>query len=66
VRYGTRSKSVSERDPGWEQEEVLRRTVALPHEICERVATEAARRGVTFDELVAEYLAAALGEAPKQ
>jgi hypothetical protein len=56
---------VSEREPVWEQEERVRRTVVLPRDICERLAAEAARRGVTFDELVAEYVAARLGEAPK-
>jgi hypothetical protein len=54
---------VSERDSGWEQEEMMRRTVVLPREICERVAAEAARRGATVDELIAEYIAAGLGEA---
>jgi hypothetical protein len=54
---------VSERESGWEQEEMMRRTVVLPREICERVAAEAARRGVTVDELIAEYIAAGLGEA---
>jgi hypothetical protein len=56
---------VSEREPVWEQEERVRRTVVLPRDICERLAAEAARRGVAFDELVAEYVAARLGEAPK-
>jgi hypothetical protein len=56
---------VSEHDAVWEQEEKVRRTVVLPRDVCERLAAEAARRGVTFDELVAEYVAAGLGEAPK-
>lgn len=56
---------MSERDSGWEQEEMMRRTIVLPREICERLAAEAARRGVTVDELVAEYISAALGDAPK-
>jgi hypothetical protein len=54
---------VSERESGWEQEEIMRRTVVLPREVCERVAAEAARRGVTVDQLIAEYIAAGLGEA---
>jgi hypothetical protein len=61
-----RRQSVSESDSGWEQDEKVRRTVVLPREICERLAAEAARRGVTVDELVAEYVAAALGEAPRR
>jgi mycobactin lysine-N-oxygenase len=43
--------------------EHVRRTVVLERDLCDRLATEAARRGVTFDELIAEYLAAGLGEA---
>jgi hypothetical protein len=56
---------VSEHDSVWEQEEHVRRTVVLARDLCERLAAEAVRREVTFDELIAEYLAAGLGEAPK-
>jgi hypothetical protein len=56
---------VSEHDSVWEQEEHVRRTIVLARDLCEKLATEAARREVTFDELIAEYLAAGLGEAPK-
>jgi hypothetical protein len=57
---------VSERDSAWEQDEMVRRTVALPRTICEGIAAEAARRGLTVDELVAEYVAAGLRDAPKK
>jgi hypothetical protein len=56
---------MSERDPTWEQEAYVRRTVVFSRELCARLAAEAVRRGVTFDELVAEYVAAGLGEAPQ-
>ncbi|MDX6579319.1 MAG: hypothetical protein QOJ47_868 [Gaiellales bacterium] len=57
---------MSERDPTWEQEAHVRRTVVFSRELCARLAAEAVRRGVTFDELVAEYVATGLGEAPQQ
>jgi hypothetical protein len=57
---------MSERDPTWEQEAHVRRTVVFSRELCAQLAAEAVRRGVTFDELVAEYVAAGLGEAPKR
>ena len=54
---------MSEHDSGWEQEEMMRRTIVLPRETCEHLAAEATRRGLTVDELVAEYIAAGLGGA---
>ena len=56
---------MSERESGWDEDEKVRRTVVLPRDVCEQLAAEAARRGMTFDELIAEYVAATLGEASK-
>jgi len=45
---------------GWEEEVNVRRTLALPRELCDRLADEAARQGRSVDELIAELVSRGL------
>lgn len=42
-------------DDVWESDDCVRRTVVLPIELAERVAAEAARRGLSVSDLLIEY-----------
>jgi len=39
----------------WERDDCVRRTVVLPTELAERLATEAERRGLSVSDLLIEY-----------
>jgi CopG-like RHH_1 or ribbon-helix-helix domain, RHH_5 len=42
-------------DEVWERDDCVRRTVVLPTELAERLATEAERRGLSVSDLLIEY-----------
>ena len=44
----------------WESDDCVRRTVVLPIELAERLAAEAARRGLSVSDLLIEYTDEAL------
>ena len=44
----------------WESDDCVRRTVVLPTELAERLATEAERRGLSVSDLLIEYTDEAL------
>ena len=45
----------------WESDDCVRRTVVLPTELAERLAAEAARRGLSVSDLLIEYADEGLG-----
>ena len=50
-------------DEGWERDDTVRRMIALPGDLAERLAAEAARRGISLSDLVAEYAEQGLRQA---
>ena len=42
-------------DDVWESDDCVRRTVVIPTELAERLATEAERRGLSVSDLLIEY-----------
>jgi hypothetical protein len=42
-------------DESWERDDTVRRTIVLPSDLAERLAAEAGRRGISLNELLAEY-----------
>jgi hypothetical protein len=42
-------------DESWEHDDTVRRTIVLPGNLAERLAAEAARRGFSLNDLLAEY-----------
>jgi predicted HicB family RNase H-like nuclease len=42
-------------DEGWERDDSVRRTIVLPNDLAERLAAEANRRGISLNDLLAEY-----------
>lgn len=52
------------RDEGWERDDRVRRTIVLPDDLAERLAAEAARRGIWLSDLLAEYAEQGLRQAP--
>ncbi len=42
-------------DDVWESDDCVRRTVVLPTELAERLATEAELRGLSISDLLIEY-----------
>jgi hypothetical protein len=42
-------------DAGWERDDSVHRTIVLPSDLAGRLAAEAARRGISLSDLVAEY-----------
>ena len=42
-------------DEGWERDDCVRRAIALPTELAERLAAEAERRGLSVSDLLIEY-----------
>jgi hypothetical protein len=42
-------------DEGWEPDDSVHRTIVLPGDLAGRLAAEAARRGITLSDLLAEY-----------
>jgi len=42
-------------DEVWERDDCVRRTVVLPTELADRLAAEAARRGLSVSDLLIEY-----------
>jgi CopG-like RHH_1 or ribbon-helix-helix domain, RHH_5 len=60
-----RGGSVPEfRGEGWERDDRVRRTIVLPDDLAERLAAEAARRGISLSDLLAEYAEQGLRQAP--
>ena len=47
-------------DDVWESDDCVRRTVVLPTELAERLATEAELRGLLISDLLIEYAAEGL------
>jgi hypothetical protein len=47
-------------DEGWERDDSVYRTIALPGDLAERLAAEAGRRGISLSDLLAEYAEQAL------
>jgi hypothetical protein len=50
-------------DEGWERDDSVRRTIVLPGDLAERLATEAGRRGISLSDLLAEYAEQGLRQA---
>lgn len=50
-------------DEGWERDGGVRRTIVLPDDLAERLAAEAARRGISLSDLLTEYAEQGLGQA---
>ncbi len=50
-------------DEGWERDDGGRRTIVLPSDLAERLAAEAARRGISLSDLLTEYAEQGLGQA---
>ena len=48
-------------DDVWESDDCVRRTVVLPTELAERLATEAELRGLSISDLLIEYADEGLG-----
>jgi CopG-like RHH_1 or ribbon-helix-helix domain, RHH_5 len=48
---------------GWERDDSVHRTVVLPGDLAERLAAEAARRGISLSDLLAEYAEQGLRQA---
>ena len=42
-------------DDSWERDDTVRRTIVLPGDLAERLAAEAARRGISLSDLLAGY-----------
>jgi hypothetical protein len=42
-------------DELWESDDCVRRTVVLPAQLTERLASRAEQRGLSFSDLLAEY-----------
>jgi len=42
-------------DEVWENDDCVRRTIVIPTELAERLATEAERRGLSVSDLLNEY-----------
>jgi hypothetical protein len=42
-------------DEGWESDDCVRRTIVIPAELAERLAAEAARRGLSISDLLGEF-----------
>jgi hypothetical protein len=51
------------RDEGWERDDNVHRTIVLPDDLAERLAAEAARRGISLSDLLAEYAEQGLRQA---
>jgi hypothetical protein len=63
-RWFLRGESVPEfRDEGWERDDSVHRTIVLPGDLAERLAAEAARRGISLSDLLAEYAEQGLRQA---
>ena len=50
-------------DDGWEHDDSVRRTIVLPAELADRLAADAGRRGISVNELLAEYAEQGLRQA---
>jgi hypothetical protein len=50
-------------DEGWERDDGVRRTIVLPDDLAERLAAEAARRGISLSDLLTEYAEQGLRQA---
>lgn len=50
-------------DEGWERDDTVHRTIVLPGDLAERLAAEAARRGISVSDLVTEYAEQGLRQA---
>ena len=42
-------------DQGWERDDSVHCTIVLPGDLAGRLAAEAARRGISLSDLIAEY-----------
>jgi hypothetical protein len=50
-------------DESWERDDTVRRTIVLPSDLAERLAAEAGRRGISLNDLLAEYAEQGLRQA---
>jgi hypothetical protein len=50
-------------DESWERDDTVRRTIVLPSDLAERLAAEAVRRGISLNDLLAEYAEQGLRQA---
>ena len=50
-------------DEVWERDDSVHRTIVLPADLAGRLAAEAARRGISLSDLIAEYAEQGLRQA---
>ena len=50
-------------DEGWERDDSVHRTIALPSDLAERLAAEAERRDMSLRDLLTEYAEQGLRQA---
>jgi uncharacterized Fe-S cluster-containing radical SAM superfamily enzyme len=50
-------------DEGWQRDDSVHRTIVLPGDLAGRLAAEAARRGISLSDLLAEYAGQGLRQA---
>jgi hypothetical protein len=50
-------------DESWERVDTVRRTTVLPSDLAERLAAEAGPRGISLNDLLAEYAEQGLRQA---
>ena len=50
-------------DEGWERDDSVHRTIVLPGDLAERLAAEAARRGLSLNDLLTQYAEQGLRQA---
>ena len=50
-------------EEGWERDDSVHRTIVLPGDLAGRLAAEAARRGISLSDLIAEYAEQGLRQA---
>ena len=50
-------------DEGWERDDSVHRTIVLPGDLAGPLAAEAARRGISLSDLIAEYAEQGLRQA---
>ena len=51
-------------DESWERDDGVRRTIVLPSDLAERLAAEAASRGISLSDLLTEYAEQGLRQTP--
>ena len=62
-RYPTGGSVPELGDEGWERDDSVHRTIVLPGDLAERLAAEAARRGLSLSDLLTQYAEQGLRQA---